>query len=297
MTASANQTNLAGTLTIDANQSNPDAIPSVAPTSSTLTLKHSANTSGTGQSSILFPSAINNGSDFGSITYIDSVSQWPAFNYLNTSGSENGAMVVNVQNDTNGSIEDTLVLTSAGSVIIDAGNYSSNAVPSAANKSSSNPIIMNPYTGGVAINKTAVTTGYELDISGNLLATGVYSGGTQLNPPLIIETSIANTMDYSTQGWRNRTVHLSITPNSAVSGTCTLYLARDYANIGTCLFLANFGGRTITVQSNSSFVGLSSAPSTFNLQANGIAHLMLMANKWCVLTTNTSSSTSTVFVS
>jgi hypothetical protein len=58
-----------------------------------------------------------------------------------------------------------------------------------------------------------------------------------------------------------------------------LYLARDYANSGTTLFIANFGGRTVTIQSNSSFVGRSSAPSTFNLQANGIAHLMLMAKQ------------------
>jgi ApbE superfamily uncharacterized protein (UPF0280 family) len=124
----------------------------------------------------------------------------------------------------------------------------------------------------------------------------VLSDGTaSINPPLIITTELANTMDYSTRGWNNRTVHLSITPDAAVSGTCTLYLARDYA--GTSLYIANFGGRTVVVQSNSSFVGLSSAPSTFNLQANGIAHLMLMANKWCVLTTNTSSSTSTVFAS
>jgi hypothetical protein len=134
MTASASQTNLMGSLTIDANQSNPDAIPSVNPSNSTLTLQHSGNTTGTGQSSILFPSAINTGSDFASITYIDSVSTWPSFNYLGTNGSENGAMVINVQNDTNGSIEDTLILTSAGSVIIDAGNYSSNQQPTTANK-------------------------------------------------------------------------------------------------------------------------------------------------------------------
>jgi hypothetical protein len=206
-------------------------------------------------------------------------------------------MVINVQNDTNGSIEDTLILTSAGSVIIDAGNYSSNQQPTTSNKSTTNPIIINPNGGGLAINKTDVSSGYQLDVSGSILATGVYSGGTQLNPPLIITTELANTMDYSTRGWNNRTVHLSITPDAAVSGTCILYLARDYANSGTTLYIANFGGRTITVQSNSSFVGVSSAPSTFNLQANGIAHLMLMANKWCLMTINTSSSTGTVFVS
>jgi hypothetical protein len=69
-------------------------------------------------------------------------------------------MVINVQNDTNGSIEDTLILTtSAGSVIVDAGNYSSSQQPTTANKATTNPIIINPNGGGLAINKTTVTSG------------------------------------------------------------------------------------------------------------------------------------------
>jgi trimeric autotransporter adhesin len=110
MTASANQTNLAGSLVIDASGVDPSATLSTYPTSAALTIQHTANTGGRGQSTILFPSASNTGSDYGAISYVDSTTNWPVLNYTGSSGTESSALVITTQNDTASTIQDNIII-------------------------------------------------------------------------------------------------------------------------------------------------------------------------------------------
>ena len=67
-------------------------------------------------SSIVFPSRVNYGSDYGYIAYYDDNNN---YDYWGGS-SENSALVIGVQNDGRNSVSDVVVLKSPASVIIDA---------------------------------------------------------------------------------------------------------------------------------------------------------------------------------
>jgi hypothetical protein len=87
-----------------------------APNAGSLVIQHG--NSG-GISSIVFPSTVNNGSDYGFISFYDTV-QSTSYNYFSAGNAEAAAIVIGVENDvaSGGSGPDSVVITPAGNVAI-----------------------------------------------------------------------------------------------------------------------------------------------------------------------------------
>ena len=147
-----------------------------------------------GGSSILFAGPSGHGNDFGAIGWLDNVGTnnqsfatekyGASYNYFNSSGSENGCLYLNAQNDGKGSANfDQMVLRSSGYIIIDTGGYlidSTNTYPSPANHNAGSgaaiggniSILPNGGAGlGIGTLRPNYPT-YILDVSGNTTITG-----------------------------------------------------------------------------------------------------------------------------
>jgi len=96
------------------------------PTTGSLIIKH--NTSG-GASSIMFPSKINNSSDFGYIAYVDNVAKgntFPlfenpnySFNYFSATSDEASALIIGCENDVGGAGPDSVIIAPVGNIVLD----------------------------------------------------------------------------------------------------------------------------------------------------------------------------------
>jgi hypothetical protein len=85
------------------------------PNAGSLVIQHG---NGNGISSISFPSANNNGSDYGYISFYDTV-QGTSYNYFSAGNAEAAAIVIGVENDgAGGAGPDSVVITPAGNVAI-----------------------------------------------------------------------------------------------------------------------------------------------------------------------------------
>lgn len=85
------------------------------PTTGSLVIQH-GNSNGVG--SIIFPSALNYGFDYGYIAYYDNV-VGTDYNYFNATGNESAALVLGSENDASGSTgPDSVLLAPAGNVAI-----------------------------------------------------------------------------------------------------------------------------------------------------------------------------------
>jgi trimeric autotransporter adhesin len=291
MTASTTQTNLSKPLVIDASGVDPNQTLSTYPTSAALTLQHTANTDGRGRSTVLFPSASNNGSDFGAIHYVDSTSEWPVLNYSGSNGTESSALVLTTQNDTASSIQDNIIIQPSGHCIIDCGTYTSNSQPATGNRGTSNPMVVNPNGGGFVVGRLNLSGGYTLDVNGAANVSGSLYVGTQImRPPLVVETPLQATLDYTNAtSWGYRTVYLSFTLGLA-SGTGTVRTQNESNNPGCTLIMVNFSGRNIKVDTVNTVIGILGKPSSFTLSNNEIATLASLSGNWCLLSSNTNSS-------
>lgn len=104
----------AGTLVINADNL-------LGPTQGDLTIEHP--TSG-GASSIVFPSTVNRGSDYGSITYYDDNN---SYNFWGDS-TENSALVIGAQNDGLGSDSDVVALQGAAADILGTSDHAATLI-------------------------------------------------------------------------------------------------------------------------------------------------------------------------
>jgi peptidoglycan hydrolase CwlO-like protein len=257
MTASTTQTSLSKPLVIDASGVAPNQTLSTYPTSAALTIQHTANTGGRGQSTVLFPSGSNTESDYGAVIYVDSTSEWPVLNYSGSSGTESSALVLTTQNDTASSIQDNIIIQPSGHCIIDCGTYTSNSQPATGNRGTSNPMVVNPNGGGLAIGRLNLSGSFALDVNGAANVSGSLYVGTQImRPPLVVETPLQATLDYTNAtSWGYRTVYLSFTLGLA-SGTGTVRTPNESNNPGCTLIMVNFSGRNITVDTVNTVIGI-----------------------------------------
>jgi len=97
-------------------------------------------------SSIVFPSRVNYGSDYGYIAYYDDNNN---YDYWGGS-SENSALVIGVQNDGRNSVSDVVVLKSPASVIVDAPELRA-------------PIIYDSNDTGYYVNPNSTSRLYRID--------------------------------------------------------------------------------------------------------------------------------------
>tara|TARA_R110000782_G_C14788765_1_gene410694 strand:- start:291 stop:1727 length:1437 start_codon:yes stop_codon:yes gene_type:complete len=168
------------------------------PTEGNLTLTHSASV---GESSICFPSSINAGSDYGYIKFID--------NYDSTSPGERSRLIIGVENDAGGVVQDAIIL------------YSCNG------------------TGSVGINN--INPQESLDVTGNIkcsssitasniTSTNIYGNNIFINGFNILDllvayarTSLNNTFSGINTFTGITTNFTNITVSSIISKVLTIY--------------------------------------------------------------------------
>ena len=111
-----------------------------------------------GSCSIVFQSAVNVGSDYGYIQYIDSVNAtgYTTFNYFGSASAEASAFVIGCENDVALAAGPDTVVLRAGCIVLDPNNSTGTGV-----------VFVN---GSVGIGKT--TPGTALDVAGQIRASG-----------------------------------------------------------------------------------------------------------------------------
>jgi len=146
----------------------------------TLTLRHG---NANGQSSIVFPSAQNYGSDYGYITYMDDVS--------NVSGSERGRLLIGVENDLIG----------------------------AATQNPQDALVLMPFGGRVGIGQ--MNPAYILDVSGTVRITGQLTMSSLIDMSGCNISNVNTISAYYVIGTTGNTFISSVSPLAAVNGDDT----------------------------------------------------------------------------
>uniref|UniRef100_A0A6C0CEK9 Uncharacterized protein n=1 Tax=viral metagenome TaxID=1070528 RepID=A0A6C0CEK9_9ZZZZ len=171
----------------------------------TITLQHG--NSG-GVSSILFPSTVNYGSDFGYIKFIDNVSStssYTGYNYFGATNTEAAALIIGCENDnTTVSGPDSVIINPAGNIVLAPKNS------------------VTYITGNVGIGIT--NPGNTLYVNG----TTTHNGATTVNGTLVVNGNIQVT-------------GLVYNPNPNYTGTMT-YNATTYFGNAFCLNMYNMLG-------------------------------------------------------
>jgi hypothetical protein len=149
--------------------------------------------------------------------------------------------------------------------------------------------VVNPNGGGMAIGRLNMSGGYALDINGSVNVSGsLYVGSQIMLPPLVAAVALQTSLDYSNAtSWGYRTVYLSFSSGSTSS---TVKLPDESTNPGCSLILVNLSGRSITIDTVNTVIGISGNPGSFTLINNQVVQMATLSGHFCLLSSNTNSS-------
>ena len=169
----------------------------------TITLQHG--NSG-GVSSILFPSTVNYGSDYGYIKFIDNVgstSSYTGYNYFGATNGEVAALIIGCENDSTTALgPDSVIINPAGNIVLAPKNnitYITGNVGIGITNLGGNTL----YVNGTTTNNGITTVNGTLVVNGNIQVTGLV-----YNP----NPNYTGTMTYNEEPYFNNAFYLNMVP-------------------------------------------------------------------------------------